>query len=50
MSDNNGIASLPLLTGSGYIVPSGRKIDRHVHYRVGGMEYGMLSKIRTKFY
>ena len=50
MSDNMGIASLPILTGSGYIVPSGRKIERHVHYRVSDIEYGMLSKIYTKFY
>lgn len=50
MSDNNGLAKLPILVGSGYVVPSGRKIERHVHYRISDMEYGMLSKIHTKFY
>ena len=50
MSDNSGVALLPILSGSGYTVPSGRKIERHVHYRVLGLEYGMMSKIYTQYY
>lgn len=50
MSDSNGIAELAILTGSGYTVPSGYKLDRHVHYRVLGKPYGMMGKIKTKFY
>jgi uncharacterized membrane protein YuzA (DUF378 family) len=50
MSDSNGIAELPILVGSGYTVPSGRKIDRHVHYRVLDKPYGMMGKIKTKNY
>ena len=36
MSNSSGLAELPILAGSGYTVPSGRKLDRHVHYRVLG--------------
>ena len=50
MSDSNGIAKLPILTGSGYIVPSGTKLDRHLHYRVFNSSYGMMDKIKTEFY
>ena len=49
MSDENGVAKLPILTGTGYEVPSGKKIPRHVHYRLIN-EYGMMGRIRTKRY
>ena len=50
MSDSNGNVELPILAGSGYIVPSGRNIDRHVHYRVLDKPYGMMGQIKTKNY
>jgi len=50
MSDSKGVAKLPILEGSGYIVPNGRKIERHVHYRVLGLPYGMIGKIKTVYY
>jgi uncharacterized membrane protein YuzA (DUF378 family) len=50
MSDANGIAKFPIKEGSGYFVPSGRKISRHVHYRVLGLPYGMADKLRTVKY
>ena len=50
MSDNNGNAILPIVSGSDYIVPSGRIIPRHIHYRVLGLPYGMMSSIRTVNY
>jgi uncharacterized membrane protein YuzA (DUF378 family) len=50
MSDSNGNVELPILAGSGYTVPSGYKIDRHVHYRILGKPYGMMGRIKTKNY
>ena len=50
MSDSNGIAVLPILAGSSYIIPSGRKLDRHIHYRVFNKYYGMMDKLNTKYY
>ena len=50
MSDINGNATLPILIGTEYEVPSGRVIPRHVHYRVLGLEYGMIDKVQTAFY
>ncbi len=47
MSDSNGNAELPVLAGSSYVVPSGRKISRHVHYRILGEPYGMMGPIET---
>lgn len=34
MSDNNGSAVLSIKEGAGYVVPSGKTISRHVHYRI----------------
>ena len=50
MSDANGIALLPVLTGTDYIVPSGRIIKRHVHYRIVGLPNGMIGKIYSVKY
>ncbi len=50
MSDNNGFAHLPIQIGSGYIVPNGQYIPRHVHYRVLGMPYGLIGKVKTVYY
>ena len=47
MSDKNGIAELPIQEGSNYVVPSGNTIPRHVHYRIIGLPYGFMSKVKT---
>ena len=52
MSDENGNASLPIMIGSGYTLPNGTVLPRHVHYRI--LDYsnikGMMSKIETVNY
>mgnify|MGYP001212936853 CR=1 FL=1 len=48
-SDNNGKAVLLLEKGSGYIVPGGRYIKPHVHYRYEKRP-GMFSRIETVYY
>lgn len=50
MSDKDGNVEFPILTGGGYIVPSGRFIPRHVHYRVLGLKYGMIGEVKTVSY
>ena len=50
MSDENGNASFPILVGSDYIVPSGKKIKRHIHYRELNLPYGMMGEVRTVYY
>lgn len=48
MSDADGNATLPIMTGTGYTLPSGKVLPRHVHYRlVNYPENGMMSKIKT---
>lgn len=49
LSDNNGNAVLPIVSGTGYIVPSGRAIERHVHWRTLN-DNGMMGPIMTKRY
>lgn len=49
MSDNNGTAILKLMKGSGYIVPGGKYISPHVHYRYE-LKPGKLSRIETVYY
>ena len=49
MSDDNGIAILPIIEGSGYIVPNGKKILRHIHYREF-YHSGIMEKVHTVFY
>tara|TARA_B110000908_G_scaffold172389_1_gene239511 strand:- start:3038 stop:3604 length:567 start_codon:yes stop_codon:yes gene_type:complete len=50
MADNNGIAELKVLKGSGYIVPSGRYIAPHVHYRVLNNELAMMGPVKKVYY
>lgn len=50
MSDENGIAELPILTGTGYTVPTGKYIKRHVHYREMRLPYGMVGPVKTVYY
>jgi len=49
-SDGNGIAKLILQEGTSYIIPSGREINRHVHYRELDLPWGMMGDIKTKYY
>lgn len=48
-SDKNGKAVLLLEKGSGYIVPGGKYIKPHVHFRYE-VKPGMFSRIETVFY
>jgi uncharacterized membrane protein YuzA (DUF378 family) len=50
LSDNNGIAELLVLPGTEYIVPSGRVIKRHVHYRELDLHTGMMGRLETVYY
>jgi hypothetical protein len=49
MSDANGVAILAFDKGTAYIVPSGRQIDSHVHYRELSGEYGMIGPVQSVF-
>lgn len=49
-SDNNGVALLTLQSGTDYVVPSGKTIKRHVHYRTLDHEYGMIGPVMTAYY
>jgi hypothetical protein len=46
-SDSNGFATLTFNKGTGYVVPSGRFIKPHVHYRILNEEWGMMDRIKT---
>ncbi len=50
VSDEKGIAKLTVNKGTSYIVPSGREIPRHVHYRELGQSWGMMGPIKTEYY
>ena len=50
MSDNNGVAELLILPGSEYTIPSGKVIDRHIHYRELDLPAGMMGRIETVYY
>lgn len=47
LSDKNGIAKLIINKGTNYIVPYGREIARHVHYRELEQDMGFIGKIHT---
>jgi uncharacterized membrane protein YuzA (DUF378 family) len=49
MSDEDGIATLAFEKGTAYVVPSGRQIDSHVHYRELSGEYGMIGPVQSVF-
>jgi hypothetical protein len=50
MSDKNGVAELLILPGSEYTIPSGKVIDRHIHYRELDLPAGMMGRIETVYY
>jgi uncharacterized membrane protein YuzA (DUF378 family) len=50
VSDSKGVAVLSFKLGTDYIVPSNKKIKRHVHYRELDLEYGMMGEVQTVYY
>ena len=48
-SNNDGFATLTFNKGTGYIVPSGKFIKPHIHYRELNKEYGMIGPVKTIF-
>ena len=50
MANENGEATLRVIKGSGYITPSGRYIQPHVHYRIFNKEIGMMDQVNTVMY
>ncbi len=50
MSDSEGIAVLKFVEGSGYVVPNGRYIKKHVHYRELDLPYGLMGEIKSVEY
>lgn len=50
MSDKDGIAILSIKPSTSYIIPSGREIPRHVHYRMLDLPLGMMGNLRTAYY
>ena len=49
-SNDQGIAELPIEEGTGYVLPSGYYLEKHIHYRVVGLKYGMAGPIQTIYY
>ena len=49
MSDASGTATISFEKGTEYIVPSGRQLKSHVHYRELSGEYGMIGPVQTVF-
>jgi len=49
MADGEGVATLSFDKGTDYVVPSGRSITSHVHYREFNDEYGMMGPIGTVY-
>ena len=50
MANDNGIVELKVVKGTGYIVPSGRYIAPHIHYRVINNEHGMMGPVKKVNY
>jgi hypothetical protein len=48
-SDDKGVATLAINEGSGYIVPNGKYIKPHIHYRELHTS-GMTGPVETVFY
>jgi uncharacterized membrane protein YuzA (DUF378 family) len=49
MADGEGVATLSFDKGTDYVVPSGKSITSHVHYREFNDEYGMMGPIGTVY-
>lgn len=49
-SDRNGVAELSIAPGTSYIVPFGKEIPKHVHYRELDNRLGMMGELKTAYY
>jgi len=49
-SNSEGIAELSIKPGTSYIVPSGKEISKHVHYRELDNRLGMMGELKTVYY
>jgi uncharacterized membrane protein YuzA (DUF378 family) len=49
-ANDQGIAELLIEEGNGYVLPSGRHLEKHIHYRVVGLQYGMAGPVQTVYY
>lgn len=49
-SDSKGVAELSIAPGSSYIVPFGKQIPKHVHYRELDARLGMMGELKTVYY
>lgn len=50
MSDANGVAELAINQGTGYVIPSGKYLQPHIHYRELGHNLAMMDEIKTVYY
>jgi len=50
ISDKNGNANLLIDSGSSYYIPSGRVLQKHIHYRELDLDYGFLGPVKTVYY
>lgn len=50
LSDKDGNVKLTVNKGTNYILPCGREILRHVHYRELDLEMGFIGPVQTKNY
>jgi uncharacterized membrane protein YuzA (DUF378 family) len=48
-SDSNGIAEFNILEGDSYIVPSGKQIPKHIHYRIVESDM-ILGNVKSVYY
>jgi hypothetical protein len=49
MSDSNGKAVLTFNKGTDYIVPGGKLIKKHVHYRVLDGDWALIGPVKTVY-
>lgn len=48
-SNNDGFATLTFNKGTGYVVPGGKFIKPHIHYRELNNEYGIIGPVKTVY-
>jgi hypothetical protein len=48
-SDKDGFATLTFNKGTGYIVPSGKYIKPHIHYRELTTDYSIIGPVKTVY-
>jgi hypothetical protein len=50
VSDKNGNVDFDIDSSSSYRIPSGRVLERHIHYRELDYELGFIGEIQTVYY